>query len=112
MPHCRGKPLKSSLFDSQFAAALGPPANGGATPRQGIWAIRDSVRLGLGKLREDLMAKGRYWREISAVLLLKFAALALLYVLVVAPESRSPMTPDRVAQHLAGSSSGLSFGPR
>ncbi len=47
-----------------------------------------------------MAAKG-YWREISAVLVLKTIGLVLLYCLVTASLGPSRMTPASVAQHLA-----------
>ena len=45
-------------------------------------------------------AKG-YWREISAVLVLKTIGIALLYWLFVASLGPSELTPVSVAAHLA-----------
>ena len=47
-----------------------------------------------------MAAKG-YWREISAVLVLKIIGISLLYFLFVAPLGPSEMTPASVADHLA-----------
>ena len=47
-----------------------------------------------------MAAKG-YWREISAVLVLKTIAIVLLYCLFIAPPGASDLTPGGVAAHLA-----------
>ena len=41
-----------------------------------------------------------YWREISAVLLLKIVAIGILYALFFAPAGRVALTGDRVAAHI------------
>ena len=41
-----------------------------------------------------------YWREISAVLLLKIAAIGVLYALFFAPTHRPVLTGDSVADHI------------
>ena len=41
-----------------------------------------------------------YWREISAVLLLKIVAIAVLYALFFAPADRPDLTGDSVAGHI------------
>ena len=49
-----------------------------------------------------MAAKG-YWREISAILVLKTIGIVLLYCLVVVSLGSPQMTPASVAQHLAPS---------
>jgi membrane-anchored protein YejM (alkaline phosphatase superfamily) len=41
----------------------------------------------------------RYWREISAVLLLKVVAIGVLYALFFAPADRPIITAETVAAH-------------
>jgi hypothetical protein len=47
-----------------------------------------------------MAAKG-YWREISAVLVVKTIGIVLLYCLFVGPSTSSDTTPGGVAAHLA-----------
>lgn len=41
-----------------------------------------------------------YWREISAVLVLKIVAIGILYALFFAPTDRPVLTGDGVAAHI------------
>jgi hypothetical protein len=41
-----------------------------------------------------------YWREISAVLLLKILAITILYALFFAPGNRPGLTAETVAGHI------------
>lgn len=43
---------------------------------------------------------GGYWREISAVLALKAAGIAILWGLFFGPAHRMPVGPEAVARHL------------
>ena len=47
------------------------------------------------------MARKGYWREISAVLVLKTVGIMLLYCLFVVSLGPSEMTPASVAEHAA-----------
>jgi hypothetical protein len=47
------------------------------------------------------MARKGYWREISAVLVLKTVGILLLYCLFVVSLGPSEMAPASVAEHLA-----------
>ena len=44
-------------------------------------------------------ATKRYWREISAVLVLKVVAIGVLYALFFAPADRPVITAESVAAH-------------
>jgi hypothetical protein len=44
-------------------------------------------------------ATGRYWREISAVLVLKVVGIGVLYALFFAPADRPTVTAETVAAH-------------
>ncbi len=46
------------------------------------------------------MAAAGYWREISAVLVLKALALVLIYILLVVPAIPPSVTPASIARHL------------
>ena len=45
-------------------------------------------------------ASRTYWREISAVLLLKAVAIIILYGLFFGPSTRLAITPESIAGHL------------
>ena len=41
-----------------------------------------------------------YWREISAILVLKIMGIAVLYALFFGPANRATVGPETVAEHL------------
>ena len=63
-------------------------------------ASRTSIRLRGDWTTMRERAYRRYWREISAVLLLKAVAIGVLYSLFFAPGGRPVVTAESVAAHL------------
>jgi hypothetical protein len=57
-----------------------------------------STRAGVWLVTRERTAKG-YWREISAVLVLKVVGIGVLYALFFAPADRPSVTAEMVAAH-------------
>ena len=53
---------------------------------------------GVRRVSRERTAKG-YWREISAILVLKVVGLGVLYALFFAPADRPTITAETVAAH-------------
>jgi len=56
------------------------------------------TRSGVRQVTRERATK-RYWREISAVLVLKVVAIGVLYALFFAPADRPVITAESVAAH-------------
>ena len=58
-----------------------------------------STRAGVWRVTRERTAKG-YWREISAILVLKVVGIGVLYALFFAPADRPAITAAAVADHI------------
>jgi hypothetical protein len=61
-------------------------------------ASSTSTRAGVWRVTRERSAKG-YWREISAILVLKVVGIGVLYALFFAPADRPTVTAETVAAH-------------
>jgi hypothetical protein len=60
------------------------------------------TRSGVPQVTRERTTTG-YWREISAVLVLKVVGIGVLYALFFAPADRPTVTAETVAAHIQGS---------